>query len=306
MKIYINKINEDWIVDRFKTEWEKSHKNLVANNIIESDIVWIISPWTFKSLPTRNLRMKKILCTVHHLDLENFSSSDYKQFLNVDKYVDYYHVLSSKTEEKLRKLSNKEIFVQPFWADSKLWYKKENRSEIKKNLGFNESDFLIGSFQRDTEGKDLTSPKLIKGPDIFVELLEKHFDKNNIKIVLTGKRRQFIIKKLNEKGIKYKYFEMVNNNDLNDLYNILDLYIVSSRLEGGPQQILECALSKTPIVSTDVGIAKYILSEESIYDVEKFEKSRPNITKAYENAQNYKIPNGFIYFEKLFDEIYQR
>ena len=59
-----------------------------------------------------------------------------------------------------------------------MWYKKENRSEIKKNLGFNESDFLIGSFQRDTEGKDLISPKLIKGPDIFVELLEKHFDKN--------------------------------------------------------------------------------------------------------------------------------
>jgi len=204
------------------------------------------------------------------------------------------------------KLSNKEIFVQPFWSDSKLWYKKENRSEIKKNLGFNESDFLIGSFQRDTEGKDLISPKLIKGPDIFVELLEKHFDKNNIKIVLTGKRRQFIIKKLNEKGIKYKYFEMVNNDDLNDLYNILDLYIVSSRLEGGPQQILECALSKTPIVSTDVGIAKYILSQESIYDVEKFEQSRPNINKAYENAQNYKIPNGFIYFEKLFDEIYQK
>ena len=306
MKIYINKINEDWIVDRFKTEWETSHRNLVANNIIESDIVWIISPWTFKNLPSRNLRMKKVLCTVHHLDLENFSSSDYKQFLNVDKYVDYYHVLSSKTEEKLRKLSNKEIFVQPFWSDSKLWYKKENRSEIKKNLGFNESDFLIGSFQRDTEGKDLISPKLIKGPDIFVELLEKHFDKNNIKIVLTGKRRQFIIKKLNEKGIKYKYFEMVNNDDLNDLYNILDLYIVSSRLEGGPQQILECALSKTPIVSTDVGIAKYILSQESIYDVEKFEQSRPNINKAYENAQNYKIPNGFIYFEKLFDEIYQK
>ena len=28
----------------------------------------------------------------------------------------------------------------------------------------------------------------------------------------------------------------------------------------------------------------------------------PNINKAFENAQNYKIPNGFIYFEKLFDD----
>ena len=26
---------------------------------------------------------------------------------------------------------------------------------------------LIGSFQRDTEGHDMISPKLVKGPDIF-------------------------------------------------------------------------------------------------------------------------------------------
>ena len=43
---------------------------------------------------------------------------------------------------------------------------------------------------------------------------------------------------------------MVNFDQLNELYNCLDLYIVSSRLEGGPQAIIECALSKTPIIST--------------------------------------------------------
>ena len=30
---------------------------------------------------------------------------------------------------------------------------------------------------------------------------------------------------------------------------MLDMYIVSSRLEGGPQAILESALTKTPIIS---------------------------------------------------------
>lgn len=306
MKIFINKINENWIVDRFKTEWETHHSNLVANNIFESDIVWIIAPWTFKNLPKRILEKKKVLCTVHHLDLDNFTVNEYRQFINIDKYVDYYHVLSIKTEEKLRKLTNKKIYIQPFWSDGKLWYKIKNRSEIKKNLGFNDSDFLIGSFQRDTEGKDLLSPKLIKGPDIFIDILEKHYDKEKITVVLSGKRRQFVINKLSELKIKYKYFEMLNYEELNNLYNILDLYIVSSRIEGGPQQILECALSQTPIVSTDVGIANYILSEESIYDVKNFEKSKPNIKKAYENVQKYKIPNGFIFFENLFNEIYKK
>ncbi len=31
--------------------------------------------------------------------------------------------------------------------------------------------YLVGSFQRDTEGSDLKSPKLVKGPDMFLEIL---------------------------------------------------------------------------------------------------------------------------------------
>ena len=34
---------------------------------------------------------------------------------------------------------------------------------------------------------------------------------------------------------------------LNNLYNILDLYLVTSRLEGGPQAILESAITKTQL-----------------------------------------------------------
>ena len=53
---------------------------------------------------------------------------------------------------------------------------------------------------------------------------------------------------------------MVSFKELNELYNLLNLYVVSSRYEGGPQAIMECALIKTPIISTDVGIASEILS----------------------------------------------
>ena len=40
---------------------------------------------------------------------------------------------------------------------------------------------------------------------------------------------------------------------MNELYNLIDLYIVTSRIEGGPQAIVECGITKTPIISTDVG-----------------------------------------------------
>ena len=72
---------------------------------------------------------------------------------------------------------------------------------------------------------------------------------------------------------------MVSFETLNELYNLLNLYIVSSRYEGGPQSIIECSLNKTPIISTDVGIASQILSPESIFDMNNFKNSKPIATR---------------------------
>ena len=53
---------------------------------------------------------------------------------------------------------------------------------------------LVGSFQRDTEGKDLLSPKLVKGPDRFLEIVQDMYKKDkNVKIILSGRRRQYLI-----------------------------------------------------------------------------------------------------------------
>ena len=98
---------------------------------------------------------------------------------------------------------------------------------------------------------------------------------------------------------------MVSFKELNELYNLLDLYIVSSRYEGGPQAIMECALNKTPLISTDVGIASEVLSEESIFDMSTFKNAIPNVEFAYQKVQQYTIPEGFVKFNKLFKELYE-
>ena len=100
--------------------------------------------------------------------------------------------------------------------------------------------------------------------------------------------------------IKYSYFEMVNFTNLNELYNSLDLCIVSSRVEGGPQAILECGISKVPIISTDVGIASNILSTDSKFNVSNYRDAKANTNEAYKNSLPYTIPDGFENFKKLF------
>ena len=70
-------------------------------------------------------------------------------------------------------------------------------------------------------GSDLKSPKLIKGPDVFVQIVkEMSLNNANLKVLLAGKRRQYVINELERHGIPYAYFKMASIKDLNELYNI--------------------------------------------------------------------------------------
>ena len=305
MKIYTNKINESWIIDRVIDEWISNNDEITSKSIEDADIVWIISNWTWKKIRIKYLKEKKVVASIYHIDFDNFNKKDEKNFYKMDQYVDLYHVISLKTKEQLKRLTNKKITSIPFWVNQKNLFYIENKSSLRKKYGFSEDDYIIGSFQRDTEGSDLVSPKLIKGPDIFIDLVNRLNNNQNIRILLAGTRRQYVINKLKELGINYKYFEMVQIDQLNEFYNILDLYLVSSRLEGGPQAVLECAVTKTPIISTDVGVASEILHPNSIYSLETFENAKPMVEYAYENSKKYTLPDGMKNFIDMFRDIYE-
>jgi len=306
MNIFIPKTQEDWIIDRIRNEWYAFNSNCSTKFIFNSNIIWILAPWNWKKVPKRLLKKKKVLCTYHHLDLNSNVDNTFKNFKELDYYVDEYHSISKKTTEDLKKLTNKRINNIPIWINPKIWFYISEKERLREKYKFEKKDFLIGSFQRDTEGVDLTSPKLIKGPDIFVEIIKDLIKKNkNIKIVLTGKRRQYIIGELKKYKIPYVYFEMVDISELNELYNILDLYIVSSRIEGGPQAIVECGITKTPIISTDVGIAPEILSKKSIYQhIDKnYLLSEPDVNTAYNNSKKLLIDNINQEYLRMFKEL---
>jgi len=303
MKIFINDAKEDWIVDRLKKEFSVYNPKLFTNEVKDADIIWIISPWSWKNVSKKYLKEKKVLCTVHHVDFAKFTGKEKRNFYKLDKFVDYYHTISDKSYEQLFSLTSKKIYNFPFWVNSKLWFDISESSKLKTKYKIPEDRYIIGSFQRDTEGKDRSSPKLSKGPDRFFEIVKKMGEERKIFVLLAGYRRQYIIKLLEKYKIEYIYYEKVSFEELNELYNCLDLYIVSSRVEGGPQSIFECGLSKTPIISTDVGIAKKVLATESIFDMKNFQSAQPNVEFAYQNSIIFDIPKGFEEFNKMFKDI---
>lgn len=303
MKIYLNKVKENWIIDRIRSDWYKYKKETTTKFISRADIIWILSPWVWEKIPQKYLEEKKVLCSHYHFDFDNF---DEENFLKLDTFVDQYHVISKNTETQLNKLTDKKITSIPFWVNPKKFFYIENKENLRKTFGFSDKDFLVGSFQRDTESKDLISPKLIKGPDIFLNIVIEMYRKNkNLKVVLAGKNRQYLISELDKQKIPFSYFQMVDSKRLNELYNILDLYLVTSRIEGGPQAIMEAAICKTPILSTDVGVASEILHKNSIFEIDSFSKSTPYIEHAYQNSLNYTIPGGLNKFDYIFSEIYE-
>ena len=304
LKIYLNKISEDWIIDRTYKEWYKANNSISTKYKQRSNLIWIIAPWTWNKLNKKNLENKKVLCSIYHIDEEKFDQKAQDEFKARDYFVDEYHVISKNTENQIQKLTNKKITTLPFWVNTNIWFDIANKNQIKDKYKLDQDNFYIGSFQRDSEGSDLDKPKLSKGPDRFVEIVsDLNKEIKNLHVVVTGKRRNYIINELTDRGIKFSYFEMVNFESLNELYNCLDLYIVASRYEGGPQAVLECGVTKTPIISTDVGIAKEILSSESIFDMSNYAHAKPNVEIAYKNSQEISMAKMFPKYIKMFEDL---
>jgi len=310
VKVYALAPNENWICDRFVKEWNEHAPCVITEDITECDILWLLADWCWDKISPNLLLQKKVVASVHHITPEKFGEKEVQEFLQRDQFVDAYHVPCLKTKEQIQNLTEKEIFVQPFWVNSSLWHEitSDEKASARSQIGINDSHFLVGSFQRDTEGHDLVSPKLEKGPDLFCdavyELSEKYKKENKqVVVLLAGWRRQYVMNRLEKMGIKFYYAELPPFETINVFYNMLDLYIVSARHEGGPQAIVECAATRTPIVSTDVGVASVVLAPESIFTPGEITEARPNIDYAYNQVQKYFIPSGFDSFVDFFGEI---
>lgn len=305
MKIFISNLNESWIIDRMKEEFSNYNPEIVTNNIKNSDIIWIIAPWMWKKIPKKYLKSKIVVCSIHHLEEKDFSGNPLKEFYKRDKFVDFYHTISEKSKKDIQQLTSKKIVSIPFWINENIFFSIDGKKSLRAKYNLPEESFIIGSFQRDTEGKNLKKPKLIKGPDQFLEIIKSLSETKKLIVLLAGYRRQYLINKFEAENINYKYIEMVDFEILNELYNCLDLYIVSSRIEGGPQAILECGITRTPIISTDVGVASEILSSESIFSMDSFGEAQPNVEVAYNNAAEYTFNNGMKKYQNMFEEIFK-
>ena len=136
-----------------------------------------------------------------------------------------------------------------------------HKASARKELELPTQAFVVGSFQKDGVGwADGLEPKLVKGPDVLVSALRNLQPRvPGLFALLTGPARGYIRRELESMGIPYRHVPARARRDLARAYHALDVYIVSSRQEGGPKALLEAMAAGTPLVSTRVGQAGEIV-----------------------------------------------
>lgn len=150
------------------------------------------------------------------------------------------------------------------------------QTAARAEIGLPETAFVVGSFQKDGVGwGDGVEPKLIKGPDVLVAALERlHELAPELFVLLTGPARGYVRRELDRLGIPYRHLVAGSRAELARAYHALDVYLVTSRQEGGPKAVLESMATGVPLVTTRVGQAPDLVEHGRnglLVDVEEVE-----------------------------------
>lgn len=301
IKIWVPSIGENWILDRITKEFSENTKHEIVQNPSEATLAWCITPSLVPLSNKHSSGLGRLVTSIQHVVPEKFDEAAWRLFVLRDQYIDHYITANDTTVSFLKNATQRDVTKIPYWINTDIFY---HIPDLK------DRDFLtIGSFQRDTEGHDLISPKLEKGPDRFLDVIDAlRKEYKNLKVLLAGWRRQYVISGLERMGVSYEYNEFCDFDELNTLYNKCDYYIVTSRCEGGPQAILEAAQTRCNVLSTDVGIARDILDEQCIcYNINDFvSKIKSNSDfrdKNFNNVQQYEMKKIVKQYDRFFENV---
>jgi len=229
-------------------------------------------------LPKELLVGKRIIC---HFSNRPFHYLKQPRFRLARELAGYWIAQASEAQRELASIGiNSELI--PYTTDTNTFRPLPSHDSDLREFGRQWNilgdHYLIGNFHRDTEGRDLCSPKVQKGPDIFAEIVRGVVSKGyRVHVLLAGPRRFWIRRRLSELGVPFTFIgQIVENTDdfpsnvldrstVNKLYNLLDLYLITSRWEGGPRSVLEACAARCKVISTHVGLAEDVLESGCIY-----------------------------------------
>ena len=161
-----------------------------------------------------------------------------------------------------------------------------DKLQVKKTLGIREEGYVVGTVGRLTEEK---------GHIYLIEAFRKVITKfSNAKLLIVGDGplREDLELAVSSMKLKEKVVFAGMREDIPEMLNIMDMFVLPSLTEGMPMALLEAMASQTPIIATKVGaIPKIIDNGHSGLlidpnDVIQLSRAIVNLLKSKEKAQS--------------------
>lgn len=149
----------------------------------------------------------------------------------------------------------------PNGIDAQLFRPARSAAEVgmlRAKHGIPAEAFVVGfSAKRSSNTSDR------KGVDVLEQLVATSASsRNGLWWVIRGPGWQDLFEKLQREGVPVTYLPfMLPGRELAESYRLMDAYVVTSRIEGGPVPLMEAMASGLPVVSTRVGTALDVIEE---------------------------------------------
>lgn len=225
----------------YTEEWKKL-LNLV-------DVVHFLSPYDLEKLavPDRIPKINSINHVVFWDSLAPYVRADGIMVV-ADEWKAYLHQKGIPLER---------LFLLRNGVDTNRFYPLQNRQVARQQLGIDSTLPLLGFSAKYTSNEGGR-----KGVDVFIAAIRQvAATGQKFGVLITGPGWGEAAQAIEKDGIDVYYRPFLPDPLMPSLYNALDLYVVSSRCEGGPAPLLESMACGTPIVTTPVGLAREYIED---------------------------------------------
>ena len=128
----------------------------------------------------------------------------------------------------------------------------------RKTRGIPDDDFVVGFFG--VKGSDRDGSR--KGIDTFVSVIQRLRERvPRLRVVISGPGWDSLVQDFASRGIPVTSLGYLHPESLPAIYSMLDVYLVTARVEGGPCTVLESMACGTPVVATRVGLVPDVIED---------------------------------------------
>ena len=208
---------------------------------------------SLSALPLAAAKKANVSTRIAHSHTSNFDSDLKKPIRNMTKHLipmyatDFFGCSDEAMDFMFGKRAAKDgIVINNAIDTSKFTFNKKIRKKIRKEFSLSDSNFVVGHVGRFNYPKN--HEFIIS---IFNELLKQE-PSAKLMLVGDGENRATIEKQISDLGISKSVILTGVRNDIHDIMQAMDVFVMPSRYEGLPVVSIEAQASGLPCVFSDV------------------------------------------------------